>query len=160
MSWEEFVRKLTLLVLFDRENSPGYEPKSWNPMSSNKPLAIHRLDRTITTRLGSTQPKVSAIDHKTIDATYLMKNVVQLEDYDPYEGRDFGSNSFVIRAKIGQLPKVRSGLRMKPPEPATRRFNPMGLSQSCDKFPVEPYRFKHKPLAKQASRIRYSFEQV
>jgi hypothetical protein len=121
VSWDEFVRKMTILILFDRVNSSDYAPKSWDPLTnmgaSVMSKGLSRIERTHT-RLFSIKPKKSIGDStspftnqplklnpsRVIDTVFLMKNDMALENYVPYEYNEFGSSLYVISGNAGHKP--------------------------------------------------------
>ncbi len=111
VSWDEFVRKLAILMLFDRINPNNYAPKAWNPHISGNKSSIGPT----MTRLFSIRPHKSIVDSQsiftnqklklngstTIDTVYLMKNDMKLETYDAYDYDEFGSSLYVISPRKG-----------------------------------------------------------
>lgn len=128
--WPEFIRKLTILLLYDRLNSSFYQPQSWKPGTwfqsygsdsftipsdnSNR----NKLKQTINhTRFNPNIARLSTakrnllpdenLKQKTetnslFDVSQIMSQNMSLDSYKPHENSEFGSYQYKIRSKKNQ----------------------------------------------------------
>jgi hypothetical protein len=123
--WPEFVRKLTILLLYDRLNSKTFRPRYWKPgnwflnMSNEQKEAERKMEEergvSSTSRRSSNvnvdakalnfftgeAPKDEKKEDKNslIEIKTLMASNLDLNAFKPYEVSDFGSYNYMIRSK-------------------------------------------------------------
>ena len=125
--WPEFIRKLTILLLYDRLNSSNFQPASWKPgpwyqSSTNESVSTasdhsnnkhkkHALDpikfnpniARISTAKRNLFPDESSKQvtetNSLFDVSLIMSQNMSLESFKPYESTDFGSHQYMIRSK-------------------------------------------------------------
>jgi hypothetical protein len=119
--WPEFIRKLTILLIYDRLNSKGFSPKSWKPgswfqseilnSSTNYASQNKTGERTVFTpnmaRLSTAKrnlfPDESALQvvesNNLFDVNLIMSQNMSLDNYKPHDNSDFGSYQYTIRSK-------------------------------------------------------------
>jgi hypothetical protein len=119
--WPEFVRKLTILLLYDRLNSKTFRPRYWKPgnwflnMSNEQKEAERKMEEergvSSTSRRSSNvnvdakalnfftgeAPKDEKKEDKNslIEIKTLMASNLDLNAFKPYEVSDFGSYNYM-----------------------------------------------------------------
>jgi hypothetical protein len=126
--WPEFIRKLTILLLYDRLNTSSFQPASWKPGpwfqssvsnesastasgNSNSQQKKNALDPVkfnpniarISTAKRNLLPDESSKQvteaSSFFDVSLIMSQNMSLESFKPYESSDFGSHQYIIRSK-------------------------------------------------------------
>lgn len=131
--WPEFVRKLTILLLYDRLNSKTFRPRYWKPgnwflsMTNEQKEAEKKMEEERGTRSNnsrrssrvnsggkkclfglSDEPKTENKDDKNslLEIKTLMASNLDLNSFKPYEVSDFGSFNYMIRSRNNDGPQT------------------------------------------------------
>ena len=116
--WPEFVRKITILLLYDRINAKHYRPKYWKPgnwflaadskKDPSDPLFRANYSRLSTAKLLS-KPNLFKEESEIVkpvedsnnllDIDQLMSQNIDIDSFKPYDYSDFGSFNYVIRSR-------------------------------------------------------------
>ncbi len=122
--WPEFVRKITLLLLYDRLNSQNFRPRYWKPgnwfsQGEKEADKEHQTEAgSITNRAsgsrmsssklqkqnlflgdGGDKEKQSEEKNKLLEINALMANNLDIDSFKPYNFAEFGSFNYVIRSR-------------------------------------------------------------
>lgn len=121
--WPEFVRKITLLLLYDRLNSQNFRPRYWKPgnwflqandLQSDSPKkdqegnhrpngSRHSSSRTQKNSLfmdeSDTNKKDTIDKNSLLEISTLMANNLDINNFKPYDYSEFGSFNYVIRSR-------------------------------------------------------------
>lgn len=105
--WPEFVRKITILLLYDRLNSKAFRPRYWKPgnwfleMSENEtalPVRTNSRRSTLLDEEIEVQEKIVE-QNKLLDINSIMANNLDIDNFKPHDVSEFGSFNYMIRSK-------------------------------------------------------------
>jgi hypothetical protein len=109
--WPEFVRKITILLLYDRLNAKHFRPKYWKPGSwflaennsdQNNNYSKQEFDKLAKPSLFKEKSEVKKLIEDTnslLDISKLMSHNIDIDSFKPYDFSDFGSFNYVIRSR-------------------------------------------------------------
>ena len=131
--WPEFIRKLTILLIYDRLNSKGFSPKSWKPgswfqseilnSSTNYASQNKTGERTVFTpnmaRLSTAKrnlfPDESALQvvesNNLFDVNLIMSQNMSLDNYKPHEA--FYNGTIILVPSYVRFLHIRKSLNNK-----------------------------------------------
>lgn len=135
--WPEFVRKITILLLYDRLNSKTFRPRYWKPGNwflqmtgeaeeDGSATVRQRSSRTSSSKatksnlfMEEPEPEKAIENNSLLEINSLMNSNLDIESFKPYGVSDFGSFNYVIRSKANNNVKLNdeqdeSFLKFKP----------------------------------------------
>lgn len=105
--WPEFIRKLTILLLYDRKNFQVFEPRNWTPgiwysiTKSQSYLIDHEpaFKLPFLTNSASSNRSNTKKINSTFGVEQIMSPKMDMSKFKPHKLSEFGSVDLTIRNK-------------------------------------------------------------